>query len=46
MTVPGVQVENILSVTGTDDGEHVIAVFALKDGKEQTLAVPTAFFED
>ena len=42
MTVPGVQVENILSVTATDDGEHVIAVFGLKDGKEQTLA----FFKD
>ena len=45
MTVPGVQVENILSVTATDDGEHVIAVFGLKDGKEQTLAVPISLFQ-
>ena len=42
MTIPGLQVENILNVTATDDGEHVIAVFGLKDGKEQTLA----FFKD
>ena len=45
MTVPGVQVENILSVTATDDGEHVIAVFGLKDGKEETLAVPISLFQ-
>ena len=39
MTVPGVQVENILSVTATADGEHIIAVFGLRDGKEETLTV-------
>jgi hypothetical protein len=37
MTVPGVQVENILSVTATDDGEHVIAVFGLKDTSEDLV---------
>ena len=45
MTLPGVQVENILSVTATDDLEYVIAVFGLKDGKEQTLAVPISLFQ-
>jgi|SRR6516165_6469211 hypothetical protein len=46
MTVPSVQVENILSVTATDNGEHVIAVFGLKDGKEETLAVPISLFQE
>ena len=45
MTVPGVQVENILSITATDDGEHIIAVFGLKDGKEERLAVPISLFQ-
>ena len=45
MTGPGVEVENIVSVTATDDGEHVIAVFGLKDGKEKTLAVPISLFQ-
>jgi len=45
MTVPGVQVENILSITATDDGEHIIAVFGSKDGKEKTLAIPIGLFQ-
>jgi hypothetical protein len=45
MTIPGVKVENILSVTATDDGGHVIAVFGSKDGKEETLAVPISLFQ-
>src|SRR5262249_34939333 len=45
MTIPGVQVENILNVTATEDGEHVIAVFGLKGGKEKTLAVPISLFQ-
>ena len=45
MTIPGLQVKNILNVTATDDGEHVIAVFGLKDGKEETLAVPISLFQ-
>ena len=43
MTIPGVKISSASPLL--NDGEHVIAVFSLKDGKEETLAVPISLFQ-